>query len=208
LRFLDGKNVGVAFLAQTLRLNGDAVVRMPRRQPLKVSPATPLMAVTRIEQVGEQPAALSSAQNQQLLAAVLTTLALKNVAAIQIDYDAKVSERGFYRQFLTDLRHQLPQDLPLSITALASFCLGDPWINGLPVDEAVPMVFRMGADTGKVRQHLSSGHDFALPLCRHSVGIATDEPLPVGFAGRRIYVFKGVRAVWLEQDLEGLLKNN
>ncbi|GAB6139439.1 hypothetical protein JCM14076_01680 [Methylosoma difficile] len=205
LRFLDGKNIGVAFLAQTLQLNGDGIVRVPRRQPLKVSPSTPLMAVTRIENAGEQPAALSSAQRQQLVATVLTTLALKNVTAVQIDYDAKVSERGFYRQFLIDLRRQLPADMPLSMTALASFCLGDPWINDLPVDEAVPMVFRMGADTHQVRQHLINGNDFALPLCRQSVGIATDEPLPKRFAGRRVYVFKGVRAVWIEQDLEGLL---
>ncbi len=207
LRFLDGRNVGVAFLAQTLRLNGDGLVYLPRRQALKVPPSTPLIAVTRIENDGALPAALSPAQNQQLVAAVLKTLALKNVTAVQIDYDAKVSERVFYRQLLTDLRRQLPKDMPLSMTALASFCVGDTWINGLPVDEAVPMVFRMGADTRKVRQYLKSGHDFALPLCRRSVGIATDELLPDGVAdNRRVYAFKGVKGVWLAKDMEGLLK--
>src|SRR5512142_3369106 len=39
----------VAFLAQTLELHGSATSVLPRRQPLAVAPATPLIAVTRIE---------------------------------------------------------------------------------------------------------------------------------------------------------------
>src|SRR5437870_1390907 len=42
-------DVGVAFLAQTVTANARADVVLPRRQPLQVSPLTPLIAVTRIE---------------------------------------------------------------------------------------------------------------------------------------------------------------
>src|SRR5215212_6468483 len=41
--------VGVAFLAQTVTATARGHVVLPRRQPLRVSPDTPLIAVTRIE---------------------------------------------------------------------------------------------------------------------------------------------------------------
>lgn len=49
LTFLDPERVGVAFLAQTLLLQNEDVVFRPRLQPLRVSPKTKLIAVTRIE---------------------------------------------------------------------------------------------------------------------------------------------------------------
>lgn len=41
--------MGVAFLAQTITLDRDTFRVVPRRHPLRVSPRTPLVAVTRIE---------------------------------------------------------------------------------------------------------------------------------------------------------------
>jgi len=70
-----------------------------------------------------------------------------------------VSERDFYRALLQDLRAQLPDNVPLSMTALASFCIGDRWLEGLPVDEAVPMIFRMGADDKPIKNLLANGKD-------------------------------------------------
>ncbi|MFZ2170760.1 MAG: hypothetical protein WAW61_14130 [Methylococcaceae bacterium] len=207
LRFLDKQRFGVAFLAQTLQLKGDKLILVPRRQPLKVSPETRLIAVTRIEMnPSKLPAAvLSDAQCNEVIRLVLRTLTLKNVSAIQIDFDAKRSERTFYRRFLDTLRARLPESIPLSITALASFCIGDGWIKNLPVDEAVPMIFRMGEDAGRVKQFLQQGNDFPVPLCRHSYGIATDEPLPFNFAKlRRLYVFKGQSEGWTQEDTENL----
>jgi len=204
LRFLDSRRFGVAFLAQTLQLTGDKLVFVPRMQPLKLSPATRLIAVTRIETIQRksQPVALSDAQRDELIRRVLQTLVLKNVAAVQLDFDAKVSERAFYRRLLDVLRRRLPDSIPLSITALASFCIGDGWIRDLPVDEAVPMLFRMGEDSGRVQQFLKNGDDFPVPLCRHSYGIATDEALPGNFAGpRRLYVFKGNSEGWAPEDI-------
>ena len=207
LRFLDKKKFGVAFLAQTLQLIGGELIYMPRRQPLIVSPSTRLIAVTRIETIKRplQATALSDTQNDELIRLVLQTLTLKNVAAIQIDFDAKVSERVFYRRLLDGLRMRLPESIPLSITALASFCIGDGWVKDLPVDEAVPMIFRMGEDTRRVKQFLKDGKDFPVPLCRHSYGVATDEPVPVNFAKlRRMYVFKGRSEAWKPEDIDNL----
>lgn len=205
LEFLDPHRFSVAFLAQTLTLKNDDVVFSPRHQPLKVAPETKLIAVTRVEseKTTGQRAALSPAQREKVVSLVLRTLELNNVSAIQIDYDAASSEREFYRALLRDLRSQLPDRVPLSMTALASFCVGDRWLDDLPVDEAVPMIFRMGADDQAIKNFLSNGNDFREPLCRKSYGISLDEPLAVEFdRSRRVYVFND--HAWTREDVAAL----
>jgi Protein of unknown function (DUF3142) len=205
LEFLDTQEFGVAFLAQTLTLKGDAVVYTPRHQPLKVSPATKLIAVTRIEaqkQTGEK-VTLNDRQREKLTGLILKTCELSNVSAIQVDFDAARSEREFYSKLLGDLRRRLPASIGLSMTALASFCVGDRWLNDLPVDEAVPMIFRMGLDDQPIKNLLASGEDFREPLCRKSYGIAVDERLQMKLdRSRRLYVFN-TRA-WTRNDVASL----
>jgi hypothetical protein len=192
LKGLDPDRVAVAFLAQTLVLKGDDVTFTPRHQPLEVSPATRLMAVTRIEsqKITGQSSSLSDSQKQKAATLIRKTLELKNVSAIQVDFDAVSSEREFYRGLLQDLRRALPDNVPLSMTALASFCVGDRWLSDLPIDEAVPMAFRMGADDKIIKNLLAAGEDFREPLCRRSYGIAVDEPIELKFKpDRRVYIF-------------------
>lgn len=104
-------------------------------------------------------------------------------------YDARLSERAFYRDLLTRVRREIPPGRRLTITALASWCLGDPWIRGLPIDEAVPMLFEMGRGHREVAAMLASGRDFTLPVCRWSVGLSVNEPPPVVPPGRTLYFF-------------------
>jgi hypothetical protein len=206
LEFVDSKQVAVAFLAQTLELSNDNVEKIPRRQPLKVSPATKLIAVTRIEtnKRGES-AKLSDLQRQEILRLILETQKLKNVSAIQIDFDVTVSERGFYRQLLNDLRAKLPTNFGLTMTALASWCISDNWIKDLPIDEAIPMAFDMGADDKTIREFLASGEDWNEPLCRQSYGISINEPLNINFKpNRRFYLFTSNPKGWKKSDLENL----
>jgi hypothetical protein len=205
LEFLDPKRFGVAFLAQTLVLKGDEVQLRPRHQPLKVSPQMKLIAVTRIEsqKTTGQHVAHTADQKEKLVTMILKTLALANVSAIQIDFDATVSERSFYRVLLEGLREKMPPKMPLSMTALASFCVGDRWLDNLPVDEAVPMIFRMGIDDLKIRNYLADGNDFREPLCRKSYGIMLDEPLVMkADTSRRVYVFNNT--AWSPKDVASL----
>src|SRR5688500_12715766 len=88
LEFVGPEKYGVAFLAQTLTLSGERVAFTPRRQPLKVSPDTKLMAVTRVEarkKAGGE-VALSDGQRDELVELIVKTLELKNVSAVQIDF--------------------------------------------------------------------------------------------------------------------------
>lgn len=189
LRFLDPTQAGVAYLAATLTLTGDRVAVRPRLQPLKVAQGAYVMTVVRIEVSQDDRPTLSDPQRTQVVAEILKAMKSPNVAALQIDFDARQSERGFYRALLTDVRAQLPQTMPLVMTALASWCLFDTWTDDLPVDDVVPMVFRMGKDTENVVKFLASNQGFRSQLCGCSVGIALDELRPEIPTNRRVYAF-------------------
>jgi hypothetical protein len=189
LEFIDPREAGVAYLAGTLELRGGAVVAVPRLQPLRIPPATRVMAVVRVESGTNPPPRLSPEQREQAVSAIVRMASRPGLTATQIDFDARTSERAFYAGLLRDLRERLPRGQLLSITALASWCLDDDWIAGLPIDEAVPMLFRMGPDDSEVRRRLRARRDFQDRACRLSAGVSTDEPLPALPAGRRVYIF-------------------
>lgn len=189
---LNPRKVGVAYLCQTLTIRGDVVTRAPRLQPLKVPDGTVLMAVTRIEVARGEPMAPSPALRNRIVEAVLHDLR-QGVKGIQIDFDAKLSERPFYADLLNELRRRMDPAMPLSMTSLASWALFDDWIRGLPVDEAIPMCFDMGADSTVVKQRLAAHGDFRDPLARRGTGVGLQEALPwipgSIFDPRRVYVF-------------------
>jgi hypothetical protein len=187
LRELDSRSFAVAYLDQTLVLTNTVEV-VPRRQPLAVSPEVKLIAVVRIE-APTQFAMLELPDLPGTVAGLIVASARKPaVAALQIDFDATRSQRAFYARLLRDVRRRLPQTMPLSITALASWCGSDSWLEDLPIDEAVPMLFRMGEDPRSPRQ---PGWRYPIrePLCNQSIGVSTDEPWPDIAAAHRVYVF-------------------
>ena len=189
IRFLDTERAGVAVLAGTLILRGEEVDVRLRMQPLFVPADAVAFPVVRIETDPISRPSLDARQGKHAVQALLKLLRADEQRVIQIDFDALVSERKFYADLIGDLRGALRSETRISITALASWCLGDPWIAGLPIDEAVPMLFQMGPDSADVHRVLRAGRDFALEVCRGSVGLSTDEPLAAMPAGRRVYVF-------------------
>jgi hypothetical protein len=182
-----GRDTAVAFLAQTITIAGDGERVSPRRQPLRVSPHTPVIAVTRIEAPRARWIGSGPGQADRVARAIAAT-ASAGVAAIQIDFDATVSQRAFYRDLLHRVRSLTASRVPLSITALASWCMDDDWIRGLPIDEAVAMLFRMGPDTGRLQRSAAAG-SLRLPACRSAVGVSLDEPIGLPRNRDRVYVF-------------------
>jgi hypothetical protein len=189
--FLNPDAAGVAFLARTIAWRDGVVDSRPRLEPLRVPPRTALLAVVRLEaQGGPLPDAAATARE--------AARAALGVRALQIDFDARRSERVWYREFLESLRADLPADLPLEITALTSWCQADRWTSGLAVADAVPMLFRMGPGEG-----YASG-EFRNRMCRSSVGVSTDE-LPRAIPrGRRLFVFHPLP--WTEESYRGALR--
>jgi hypothetical protein len=81
--------------------------------------------------------------------------------------------------------------MPLSITALLSWCAAAPgsgnWMANLPIDEAVPMFFRLGGSSRPADN--KSGYPLREPRCRGSIGISTDESWPSLDPRQRVYLF-------------------
>jgi hypothetical protein len=177
LRFLDPEHAGVASLAGTLSLREGAARMQPRRQPLRIAPGTKLMAVVRIESAGVPGADVTRAADLIARAA-----GESGVSALQLDYDALRSERPFYRRLATAVRARIPRAMPLTITALVSWCISDPWIRDLPVADAVPMYFRMGPEP-RLR-----GMPLRNAMCESSIGLSTDELVRVPVHGR-VFLF-------------------
>jgi hypothetical protein len=199
LRFLDPSRTGVAFLSATVWLEHDRFRVEPRHQTLRLPPGIFVMSVVRIQTL--EPA-LSDAQLESTADELLHAAHLQDVTALQIDFDARRSERDFYRRLIARIR---PQVSKLSITALASWCLDDPWIRDLAIDEAVPMLFRMGTDDAIVRRQLAAGRRFPVKACGTSAGVSTDEALPALPPLRRVYVF--TPTLWSRASYDALSWN-
>jgi hypothetical protein len=206
LDYIDQQKVGVAFLAKTIYLRGDQAVSLPRLQPLALPAGVPVIAVARIETERARPATLSSQQMNNAAREIADLGRFPNVVMVQVDFDATLSERSFYRSLLTELRGIVPQPTLLSITALASWCSGDNWLDDLPIDEAVPMLFRMGVERNQFRAQLAAGQKFNAQRCSGSVGISTDEPLGKLPQVQRVYVFNPVS--WTPAQVSQVMTSN
>ena len=204
LRQLDPAKAGVAFLAREVLLGRQAQVR-PRRQPLQVAEGAWLMAVVRIEtSPGFSALAAPSALQDEVAQDILAATQEKNVRGLQIDFDALASQRDFYAAVLRKVRQQLPVGLPLSMTALTSWCGDQSWLSSLPsgalpIDEAVPMFFRMGGPAATRATAPRDTHAFLEPACAGSIGIATGEVWPNIHKDQRVYVFR--TGPWTTKDV-------
>jgi len=183
LRSIDPRTTAIATLDWTVVL-GQRIVAIPRRQYYAVPAGTKRIAVVRIEAPGSVATNLAPAAAD----AILDLGFSPDVAALQIDFDARRSQRAFYTALLRDLRRRMPPNLPLSMTALASWCSNDDWIASLPVDEAVPMFFRMEPGRRFAPPNAPELH-IREPLCTTSIGISTREPAPASLDNKRVYVF-------------------
>ncbi len=185
LHAVDARRFAVAYLDRTLTV-GITVESQLRRNPVVIPTAATRIPVVRIETT--QSTLLNDENRDEVVRDLILAARKPGIAALQIDFDATKSQRQFYRDVLVELRRGMPADLPLSITALASWCSYDDWLHGLPIDEAVPMMFRMEPDRYRAPAGLD---DFKTrePLCRFATGVSTSEPWPANLAGKRIYIF-------------------
>lgn len=192
-RFLRAGEAEVAGLMETWRLrNGDVEV-WSRKLPLRVPTGVPLKAVLRIESDG------TPLPDPESLDSLLWRFQNHRVNGLQIDFDARQSQLGWYARLLAVARRREPD---LSITAIGSWCTGGEPVSGIAreVREIVPMLFRMGPAR---EVWLDRFRRRGMPAeCSGAVGISTDEPLPWIPPAKRIYVFHPKR--WTEEAFRKL----
>ena len=190
LRGLDPRRAGVAYLAATWILTADGPQIERRRQPLRVDPGTPLLAVVRIESRATPlaPLAFDATEIHDMARSLSEIVGQSSAMGLQIDFDAKASEHVFYRALLAETRAALGDRL-LSMTALVSWCLGDEPLLTAPIDEAVPMLFQLGVPNASHLKEVGAAGNLRARACAHAVGVSLDERTPALEGGRRLYIF-------------------
>lgn len=175
LSFINPDEFGVAYLACHVILTGDNVRMEWREQPLKIPPQTKMIPVVRLDCGRKNPPQLTPSQAEAIAGIMTKVASFRQTAAVQIDFDALQSEREFYKNLLGLVRSKLPENIPLSITALTSWCLYDNWIKELPVDETVPMMFSLGQERNKILLYFRSHKDFLVDGCCKSLGLSLED---------------------------------
>ncbi|HTB17411.1 MAG TPA: hypothetical protein VK708_04810 [Bryobacteraceae bacterium] len=174
-RFLKSEDVGVAYLALSIHLEGrEDPMPNPRAQPVYISPQTWQTVVIRLDfdSYGIRKPEFTDRQRKLVVQMIAEIAELSHAPGIQIDFDAPESAYPFYRRLLAGVRQRLGPKVFLSMTALVSWCTGDhSWLAGLPTDEIVPMAFYMGRSTPAIRTLLDGGGNFGFAGCRGSLGV-------------------------------------
>jgi len=193
---------GVEIAVQTgfIVLSGRRADIRGRRHPLRAAPDQVTTAVVHIEIDHRRPVVWTPDREAEVAAAVLDLAGAPWVRRAQVDFEVRASERPILLGVLRAVRAGLRPGVELSMTALASWCQTEDWLATAPVDEVVPMLFRMGRDGASLKAKLAGGGDFSNRRCREALAVSTDAPLARIPPGRRVYLFNP--RSWTAADFE------
>jgi hypothetical protein len=181
----------VEIAAQTgfIELSGDRLIVRGRRHPLEAPAGQVTTAVVHVQIDPRRRLVWTPRREVQVAHAVLRLARRPGVRRLQLDFEVRGSERPILLAVLRGVRAGLPEGVALSMTALASWCETETWLDEAPVDEIVPMLFRMGPGGERLKAKLARGGDFKHPRCRQALAVSTDTPLVRAPAGRRPPLF-------------------
>lgn len=199
LSFINSNRIKAAIWTGTIHWDRDRLLVDYRLNPITYPAGTDVVAVSRLEITGI-PDHEATAEIARALLELGTTF---DPVEYQIDFDARRSQRSFYARLLDEVRGRI-RNTALSITALASWCFYDAWIEGLPVDAVVPMIYRMGPEGDSIRERLVQDRSFPAAICRGNIGYSSDEPLAPVDGVERVFLFHP--QPWNEQRLVEMIE--
>lgn len=150
------------------------------------------------------PKGLTTQQIEKIVDTVNQASKQSNSGWVQLDFEARPSQRKDYLEILQRLQ-PLRQQYKLSITALASWCMFDQWLDVALVDEVVPMIFRMGKGRDDVTNWVSTYGSFPLMSCNKSLGWMVGENWLPTKEMKRVYLFHS--KFWTATQIEQALAN-
>jgi hypothetical protein len=203
LRFINNKNIEIAYLALTIRISHNALVLRRRNNILFKDERINSFPVIRIEAANNSLPYLNQSTELKIVNEITSIAIHSNAKRIQIDFDALKSQRNFYKNILKKLKNKL-KDTKISITALLSWCIYDDWILDDLVDEIVPMSFDLGKEKKQILSELIKNPNLLKPYCRKSLGISTQGDFPISFKVERLYLFHP--RSWTKEDLNKILR--
>ncbi|NRR29438.1 hypothetical protein HSX11_04485 [Oxalobacteraceae bacterium] len=183
-----------AILHQHILLSGATARIRPRmRQPL-LPAGMRVTPVLHVELSTVHPPQKLESRRALLIGAMQRAAAASNSGWVQLDMEAKPSQRLFYLSLVRDLRAALPSQIKLSVTALTWWCRAPGWLDELDADEVVPMFFRMGRDSAALRTIIEHSPALLHARCRSgSAGFSPQEAFAPQVAARY------TRRYWFDQ---------
>jgi len=186
-----------AVLQRHILLTGNDILLRPRKRWPALPPTTLVTPVLHVEVSTVNPPTQIDKSRAIIISALLDAAAVSSSGWVQLDMEAKPSQRDFYRSLVADLRAALPPQLKLSVTALAWWCRSPAWLDGLAADEVVPMFFRMGKDDAAMRVIIEQSPATLHASCRAgSAGFSPQEPFPHAVSARYARTYWFDRYAW------------
>lgn len=182
----------VAVVDRHIWLIGDKVLLRPGARPRTLARGTRVIPVVHVEIDVRHPPDGLRAATAVVQGAMQSAARASNSGWVQLDLEARPSQRADYRELVRGVRAALPANMKLSVTALGWWCRSGAWLDGLAADEVVPMFFRMGRDSAAMRTVVASAPATLHPLCRKgSAGFSRQEGFSPDVAARyrRTYWF-------------------
>lgn len=194
LSFVD-KDVVVAPLVASIFVDKNGVSVQPRTNVLKLSENAQIIPVIRLEispniQVDDE-------QIDAIVHHIGSFAASCKSNMVQIDFDAAKSQRTLYEKLLVKLRSSLP-NIKISITALASWCVGDAWIDKLPITHAVPMLYNLGEHADDFKKYFKDKKQWKAAKCQGYIGFEQSDVFIKPPRGWNVYVFN--KSAWTEKN--------
>lgn len=167
----------VAIVDRHIVLLRDTIGERPGARPRHLPAGTQVIPVVHVELDPRPPAANLHAASPAIITAMQNAARATTSGWVQLDLEARPSQRLDYRALVREVRAALPSNVGLSVTALAWWCRSPAWLDGLAADEVVPMFFKMGRDGTAIRTLVALNPAALHPLCRAgSAGFSPQEP--------------------------------
>lgn len=201
LSFIDPNNTAVAPLLATIQV--DCFSRLtiqPRINHLITPKNTILIPVFRLRIA---PTLLDDDVVKQIVNVILSMS--KQSQLIQLDWDVKYSQRTLYKNIIERLTQNLRK---IALATLASNCTCDKWLESLPIEYAVPMLYRGGRDESRdfamttIKEVFKRTGRWRIKKCRNNVGLIVNDEIYKP-QNHRLFVFNKLR--WNKSTYDKLM---
>lgn len=199
LSFMKGEKGKIAALIATFRVTAAGrVITELRHHDFSRPRSVSLITVFRLE---INPTTLVNNEAIDHIVASIKGLA-KRGEEIQIDFDATKSQRFLYKKILQKLSDST--DKRLSMTALASWCTYDDWLDSLPISYAVPMLYTLGREQLQMFHYLRENKHWGVRACKGYVGLSLNDlsllENPSIMSTHKVFLFNN--HAWSQEDFK------
>jgi hypothetical protein len=166
----DQSGVGIVFYAGDIVIKDNKIDTILRRNSLKIPDGLKSIPLIRIDSF-DSPDVLN--KNKDNITKFIIQIC-GSFRECQIDFEARTSEYDFYINLMDGVHTALP-NTKISATALASWCSSPSFIDNLSANIVVPMLYRMGKDSSRIKGGDVGSWFLSNSKCSDNIALSTDE---------------------------------